>query len=147
MYLAIPKKSDILSFKRQKELIRMKDLMIELSIEILIQLKTFIYQFILSYEEYSLVNIREHGLGEILMRRSLRFFKLGNDEGEEEEEVSQSESKVKKTKKKKMSFFQKAVRIVLYPIYIFILIIEKLVKPYSKKPHKPKSKRNHYIPK
>src|SRR5690554_359126 len=123
----------------------------ELSISTLIQLKTILFQFVLSYKEYSLTNIREHGMTEILMRRALRFF--GFDPGDKEEDREEEKKKSswrsvltskkspstnnvvrksrsihqKRTKKKSTAFyFRRSLKVVLFPFYLLFLVLAML---------------------
>jgi hypothetical protein len=81
MQITISEENRIVLEELKEEAIQIKQEATELSISLLIQLKTLMFQFLLSYNEYSLTNIREHGLAEILMSRAMRFFKL--DQGDE----------------------------------------------------------------
>src|SRR5690554_7031192 len=92
MYTTISEENKIAVEELKEELNIVKQQVQELSLSLLIQLKTILFQFVLSYKEYSLTNIREYGLGEILMNRALRFFRLDND-GEEKNMSSKKEKR------------------------------------------------------
>ncbi|RYM34611.1 hypothetical protein ERX46_04350 [Brumimicrobium glaciale] len=93
MYITISQENRIAIEELREEAIQIKQEATELSISLLIQLKTVMFQFLLSYKEYSLTNIREYGLAEILMSRANRFFKL--DQGDEGPKKSKEKSKSK----------------------------------------------------
>lgn len=93
MYITISEENRIVIEALKEEVIQIKQEATELSISLLIQLKTVLFQFVLSYKEYSLTNIREYGLAEILMSRAMRFFKL--DQGDEKPKIPKEKSKNK----------------------------------------------------
>lgn len=99
MYITISEENRIVLEELREEAIQIKQEAKELSISLLIQLKTFMFQFILSYKEYSLTNIREYGLAEILMNRANRFFKL--DQSNEEPRKPKEKSKFRYRTKRK----------------------------------------------
>lgn len=139
----------------KKEAVEIKQEVIELSIHFIIQLKTFLFQFLLSYKEFSLTNIRSHGLTEILMNRALRFFKL--DGGEEPLKKSKQKTKSKwnwgkmipqksvasqKTNKETKNngankyLFKKSIKVILFPFYLLILMFRMLLESKSKRKSK-----------
>lgn len=128
MYTTISEENKIAVEELKEELKIVKQQVQELSLSLLIQLKTILFQFVLSYKEYSLTNIREYGLGEILMNRALRFFKLDNDG--EEKNVS---SKKEKTAKRKgvRYIIKKSLKTILFPIYLLIILLQLLMKSES----------------
>lgn|SRR5690554_709918 len=139
MEILILKRNQIVVEELKKELYIIKQDALELSLSLLIHLKNIIVQIILSYKEYSLVNIRERGLKEILWERAMRFFKLENDEPEKKKENSQLKSKQKKGGK---YWIKKVGRVVMYPFYILILLLEFIL---IKKEPEPKRKINKYV--
>lgn len=128
MYTTISEENKIAVEELKEELKIVKQQVQELSLSLLIQLKTILFQFVLSYKEYSLTNIREYGLGEILMNRALRFFRLDNDG--EEKNVS---SKKEKTAKRKGARYiiKKSLKTILFPIYLLITLLQLLIKSES----------------
>ena len=60
----------------RKDLIKIKNNLIDLGIELLNYTLRVIRIFLLSLEEFKWQNIQKQGLGEILYQRALRFFKL-----------------------------------------------------------------------
>lgn len=93
MHITISEDNRIVLEELREEVILIKQEATELSISLLIQLKTLMFQFLLSYKEYSLTNIREYGLAEILMSRANRFFKLDN--GDEDPKKAKEKTKSK----------------------------------------------------
>ena len=96
MHIAISDENKVLLKELKEEALIIKHEAKELSVSLLIQLKTLFFQFLMSYKEYSLTNIREYGLGEILMSRAMRFFKLDNDSREKKTEARKSKQTTKK---------------------------------------------------
>lgn len=108
MYITISEDNRLVLEELKEEVIQIKQEATELSISLLIQWKTLLFQFVLSYKEYSLTNIREYGLGEILMSRAMRFFKLDN--GGEEPKKPKEKSKLRFRIKAKNENVQTVVR-------------------------------------
>jgi hypothetical protein len=101
-------------------------------IEILLNSLIF---FVKNFSEYSIRNIRENGLKQILYNRALRFFKL-------EEPVSESRggNPIKKSKKIKFKHLLRVlIRFVLGPIYYIIVFAL-----WIKRKNQQKIKSNHY---
>src|SRR5690554_1482283 len=96
MYTTISEENKIAVEELKEELKIVKQQVQELSLSLLIQLKTILFQFVLSYKEYSLTNIKKYKLSEILINRALHFFKLNNNK----EKKNMSSKKEKTTKKK-----------------------------------------------
>ncbi|PWH87099.1 hypothetical protein [Brumimicrobium oceani] len=157
----------------KSELIIVKQEATELSISLLIQLKTLMFQFLLSYKEYSLTNIREYGIAEILMNRANRFFRLDNEEDEPKKPKKKTKSKLQlkykrknsnpaqervektsahksgkiKTKSKKTYKYilKRLIKIILFPFYILILILGMLLESESNE-NSSKNVKNKYTP-
>lgn len=110
----------------------------ELSLTLFIQLKTLTFQFLLSYKEYSIANIKEYGLGEILLMRALRFFKLDLRNPDEEKKLIR---KLKKTKRGAIRIVRKLGKAILLPFYLLILSLAWL----RTKDKRPKEKINKYV--
>ena len=125
MHLTISDENKVLLEELKEEALIIKQEAKELSISLLIQLKTIVFQFLISYKEYSLTNIREYGLGEILMSRAMRFFKLDNDSREKKTEARKSKQATRKGGK---YLIKKSVKVVLYPFYLLILVLQMTSK-------------------
>ena len=110
---------------------------IELSMNILIQMKVLVFQFVLSYKEYSINNIREYGLGEILLMRALRFFRLDISDPDKDKHYIKS---VRKTRRGVKQIILKTFKTVLLPFYLILLLMEWL-RAHEKR-HKDKSNKN-----
>ena len=130
MHLTISDENKVLLEELKEEALIIKQEAKELSISLLIQLKTIVFQFLISYKEYSLTNIREYGLGEILMSRAMRFFKLDNDSREKKTEARKSKQATRKGGK---YLIKKSVKVVLYPFYLLILVLQMTFKSRSVK--------------
>lgn len=103
---------------------------------------------LLSYTEFSMTNIRARGLRNVLMDRAFRFFKIEISEGEDvtkrrttKEKVRHYFSKTKDISFKKKQILQikraikQVIKVILFPIYLFIILI-------FKKKSKEKMKKN-----
>jgi hypothetical protein len=86
----------------QKDLIQLKDDLITWMVGVLNYIIRSIRQFILSLDEFKLRHIQQHGLGEILYQRALRFFKL--DESREKKTQNPTKKRTKKRFTMKKSF-------------------------------------------
>lgn len=129
MYITISEENKVLMEELKEEVTIIKQEAKKLSISFIIQLKSIIFQFLISYKEYSLTNIREYGLGEILMDRAMRFFKLDN----ENREKKASKKKTKGlTRKGGKYLIKKTAKLVLYPFYLLILMLEMVFKSNDK---------------
>lgn len=73
-------------------------------------------EFIASYEDYSLANIRRYGLKEILYKRALKFFRM------EEANPERKKSKRNKTTNKRISI-KRVFKLLLFPVYVFTILI------------------------
>lgn len=73
-------------------------------------------EFIASYEDYSLANIRRYGLKEILYKRALKFFRM------EEANPERNKSKRNKTTNKRISI-KRVFKLILFPIYVLTILI------------------------
>lgn len=73
-------------------------------------------EFIASYEDYSLANIRRYGLKEILYKRALKFFRM------EETNPEQKKSKRNKTTNKRISI-KRVFKLLLFPVYVLTILI------------------------
>ncbi len=109
----------------------------ELSLSFFIQVRILVYQFLLSYKEYSLSNVREYGLGEILLMRALRFFRLDIRDPEKEKRLIR---KIKKTKRGIKRVFSNTLKAVLFPCYLILLLLDWIRK--NKRRHKNKSNKH-----
>lgn len=130
MNLIISKENKILLKELKEELIIIKQEAKKVSLNFIIQLKGIVYQFLISYKEYSLTNIREYGLTEILMNRAMRFFKLDNSNKE-----NKKKSK-KRTKRGGKYMVKKAAKVILFPFYLLILVLEMALKSRNQKKDK-----------
>jgi|SRR5690554_1068438 len=129
MHITISEENKVLMEELKEEVTIIKQEAKKLSISFIIQLKSIIFQFLISYKEYSLTNIREYGLGEILMDRAMRFFKLDN----ENREKKASKNKTKKlTRKGGKYLMKKTAKLILYPFYLLILMLEMVFKSNAK---------------
>lgn len=173
MHIAISEENRIVLEELKSELIQIKQEAKELSISLLIQLKTLLFQFILSYKEYSLTNIREYGLGEILMSRANRFFKLDQEDEKQKKVKKKKKTNLKvqkrnfdshtkarnvvqtrvdnktqsKTKSKKgvKYILKKIFKVILFPFYLLFLIFGMLLESDTDK-KKSKNVKNTYNP-
>lgn len=100
-----------------QSVVSFKQNIIELSLFVLIELKKYIWNFIVSLGEFSPDELRKHGLEEILMRRALRFFGLGSEEDKRSDK--RTDQKLKPTFSVK---FKKAISVLLLPVYLVIII-------------------------
>lgn len=73
-------------------------------------------EFIASYEDYSLANIRRYGLKEILYKRALKFFRM------EEANPERKKSKSNKTTNKRISI-KRVFKLLLFPVYVLTILI------------------------
>lgn len=73
-------------------------------------------EFIASYEDYSLANIRRYGLKEILYKRALKFFRM------EEANPERNKSKRNKTTNKRISI-KRVFKLLLFPVYVLTILI------------------------
>ena len=73
-------------------------------------------EFIASYEDYSLANIRRYGLKEILYKRALKFFRM------EEANPERKKSKRNKTTNKRISI-KRVFKLLLFPVYVLTILI------------------------
>ena len=94
-------------------------------------------KFLLSLEDFKLENIRNHGLGEILYQRALRFFKL-----EEKSEKLKSAS----SRKESTNAFQSKKKIVVIQFMLKIAVV-LLLKLFRIKNKKKKVAKNVYVDK
>lgn len=72
-------------------------------------------QFLASYEDYSLSNIRRYGLKEILYKRALIFFRM------EEPNKAHKKSKHKKGTKKRITI-KRVFKLILLPVYVLTIL-------------------------
>lgn len=115
MQISITEEEQIILQQLKQDLIRVKQELIEWSIGLLILLKDSVIQFILSYDEFAISNIKSKGLINILTNRALRFFKLDQDE------VKERRKSVVKTKKRSFKYYiLKFTKLVLFPAYLII---------------------------
>lgn len=123
MQISISQEEQIVLQELKQDLIRIKQELIGWSISLLILLKDSIIQFILSYDEFTISNIRAKGLVNILSDRALRFFKL------DEDDLVEKRKKVREPKKRTMKFYLiKISKVIFFPIYLIICIILILLK-------------------
>ncbi|HLW29238.1 MAG TPA: hypothetical protein VKX29_00120 [Brumimicrobium sp.] len=145
MYIAISEENKDLLREFKKDVSDVKQEAKELSFSLFIQLKRLMFQFLISYKEYSLTNIREYGLGEILMSRAMRFFKLDDDSREKktalkkEKQIHKSSRSKQISKKGGVYIVRRAVKYILYPFYLIIICLQLLFKS------EPKEKSNSYV--
>jgi hypothetical protein len=117
MQISISQEEQVVLQELKQDLIKVKHELIEWSIGLLIFIKDSVIQFILSYDEFSLSNIKSKGLVNILSDRALRFFKLDRDELEDRKQASN------KPKKRSFKYFAlKAVKVVMLPVYLIICV-------------------------
>ena len=128
MQISISKEEQIVLQELKQDLIRIKQGLIEWSIGLLILIKHSVVQFILSYDEFAISNIKRKGLVNILSDRALRFFKL------EYEDINEgTKEKEKPNKKTFKSFLKKAVKIIFFPVYLLICLLLIIFNKNSKK--------------
>ena len=174
MYITISEDNRIAIEELRDEVIQIKQEATELSISLLIQLKTVMFQLLLSYKEYSLTNIREYGLAEILMSRANRFFKLNPEDKRPKKSKEKTRSKFHFRIKSKTSIkknnsktelskqikskaksktrighkftIKKIILIIFFPFYMLILIFRMLLASESngKSSKNAKNKYNPY---
>lgn len=133
MYISISEENKILYQTVLEELDKIKQEALGLSVSLLIALKNRLWNFILSYGEYSPQNIREHGLEAILLRRAVRFFNLEDLAGERVGRRKRKSSRKnpfgrKETNKRTRISSKLLVKKALYPIYWLILGLQVVVK-------------------
>lgn len=115
MQISISQEEQIVLQELKQDLIKIKQELIEWSIGLLILLKDSVIQFILSYDEFALSNIKSKGFLNILTDRALRFFKLDQDE------VEERRKKTGKPKKRTLKYYVlKSVKVILFPVYLII---------------------------
>lgn len=68
--------------------------------------------FVFSLEEFSLKNIRTHGVGEILYQRALRFFGLNDEEARAKKQQSTQKNK-RSTYPVQCTSFKVAIRLIV----------------------------------
>ncbi|PKR81674.1 hypothetical protein CW751_03875 [Brumimicrobium salinarum] len=117
MQITISQEQHILLNDLKKELLNIKQKSIRLSFKLLFEIKSLLWQFLISYKEYSLANIRQRGLAEVLMTRALRFFGLEEEQDKTKAKIIQQKSNKKNTKLS----FRKLIRLILTPLYWIIL--------------------------
>jgi hypothetical protein len=130
MHITISKENKVLLEELKEEVFTIKQEVKELSLSLLIQLKTIMLQVLISYREYSLTNIREYGIGEILMNRAMRFFKLDNDYREKKAEKKKTKQA---TRKGGRYLVKKSAKVILYPFYLIIVLIQMIFNARLKK--------------
>lgn len=140
MDILILERNQIVAKEIKKELSIIKQDAIELSLTLFIQLKEIILQFIYSFKDYSISNIKKRGLKEILWERAIRFFRLEVNEDKDKE----GEAAEIKRKKGGKYWLKKTVRFILLPVYFILLFLEFLLKRKKTKP-KPKIIVNKYV--
>lgn len=85
-------------------------------------------EYFMSYTEYSIDNIKQKGISNILYKRALRFF------GMETTEEQQRKDTVKPTKGARSNRTLKSIlKIILYPVYFLIILLLKIFKRKSEK--------------
>lgn len=115
MQISISQEEQIVLQELKQDLIKIKQQLIEWSIGLLIMLKDSVIQFILSYDEFALSNIKKKGLLNILTDRALRFFKL------DYEEVEERRKTISKPKKRTVKYYMvKSIKVILFPVYLII---------------------------
>lgn len=115
MQISISQEEQIVLQELKQDLIKIKQKLIEWSIGLLIMLKDSVVQFILSYDEFALSNIKKKGLLNILTDRALRFFKL------DYEEVEERRKTISKPKKRTFKYYVvKSIKVILFPVYLII---------------------------
>lgn len=115
MQISISQEEQIVLQELKQDLIKIKQQLIEWSIGLLIMLKDSVIQFILSYDEFALSNIKKKGLLNILTDRALRFFKL------DYEEVEERRKTISKPKKRTFKYYVvKSIKLILFPVYLII---------------------------
>ena len=115
MQISITKEEQIVLQELKQDIIRIKQELIEWSVNLLIMLKNSVIQFILSYDEFALSNIKSKGLVNILSDRALRFFKLNDDE------VQEKRKRRARPKKRTIMFYiHRTSKVILFPVYLII---------------------------
>lgn len=128
MQISITQEEQIILQELKQDLIRVKQELIEWGVGLLILLKDFIIQFILSYDEFAISNIKSKGLINILTDRALRFFKLDHHE------VEERRKSVDKPKKRTIKYYiLKFTKLILFPIYLIICGVLIIFRKKQKK--------------
>jgi hypothetical protein len=122
MNIAISKEDKEVLYDLANELMLVKQKSIQLSYYLLLGLKKYIENFIISLGEYSPQEIKTHGLEAILIRRALRFFGLANDDHEDQRRPRQK----KKKKLTVIRIVKKVILVPLLPLYLLILMLYKI---------------------
>lgn len=128
MQISISKEEQVILQELKQDLIQVKQKLIGWSIGLLIFIKDSLVQFILSYDEFSISNIKRKGLVNILSDRALRFFKL------DYEELKEDSKKQEKPKKRSLKYFvKKLIKLILFPLYLLICLLLMIFKEKSEK--------------
>jgi hypothetical protein len=128
MQISISKEEQIVLQELKQDLIKIKRDLIEWSIGLLILFKDSVIQFILSYDEFALSNIKSKGFLNILTDRALRFFKLDQNEVEERRKASD------KPKKRTIKYYiLKSVKVILFPVYLIMCAVLVIFSRKQKK--------------
>ncbi|PHR46798.1 MAG: hypothetical protein COA32_09970 [Fluviicola sp.] len=127
MQITITKEEQIILQELKQDLIRIKQGLVEWSIGLLILIKDSVVQFILSYNEFAISNIKRKGLVNILSDRALRFFKM------DYEEVEKDKKDREKPRKRTVKYYVlKGVKVIFFPAYLIIcamlIILNKKIK-------------------
>lgn len=122
MRLSISKEDEVVLNELKNDLILIKQKFKSGCLHLISVLLNGLYNFILSYREYSLENIKRKGFKEVLYRRALRFFKL------EQNESRKSKKKTVSRKKSKRRIIIKLFKFVLTPIYLLIIAFMLITK-------------------
>lgn len=136
MYIVISNQQEFLESVKEESL-KIGNECLKLSLKLFIYLKENLIHFLRSYGEYSLLNIREVGLGEIFFQRALRFFTL-EIESSPRKERKRTKRKYKRTPKAKVVH---ALKVIVFPLYFLILLLQGIAKGKIKK----KMVRNVYV--
>lgn len=128
MQISISKEEQVILQELKQDLIQIKQKLIGWSIGLLIFIKDSLVQFILSYDEFAISNIKRKGLVNILSDRALRFFKL------DYKEIKEDNIKRKKPQKRTVKHFVlKAVKVVFFPVYLLICFLLMILYKKSEK--------------
>lgn len=130
MQISISQEDQLVLETLKADLIQIKQTLLEWGVAFLISSKHSVFQFLLSYEEFSLSNIRKHGFINILTDRAIRFFKL-----EKEYEKAEHKNKTKKQiiKARVKRFFRKVIKLTLFPVYLLIIVLQLIFEKKSNK--------------
>lgn len=116
METIISKEDRVVLNELKQDLIQLNIRLFQSLILVLQASGNLLLEFIASYEDYSLANIRRYGLKEILYKRALKFFRM------EETNPERKKSKRNKTTNKRISI-KRVFKLLLFPVYVLTILI------------------------